>query len=392
MSKKIWVPKGPSLYLEYRQKEYPSTLAVGVYELTYNDFLGFGLAPISDSFEFPYKIYGLETDIIKRVQKYYKNTDSGNLGILLNGVRGTGKTVTSKIICNQMKLPVILIGTEYKGAEDYINSLNQDLVVFIDEYEKIYKQSHEFLTIMDGALNSIYRRVFLLTTNSLYIDQNLLDRPSRIRYLKTFDNLSPAIVEEIVDDVLVHKQYKDDCIKYISTLEIITVDIVKAIINEVNIQDESPMEFKTVFNASVKKGKYKIFTDEEGKIDLLIKGAKVSPRPNFGEHTIDSGFYINDDYVGRILEVTDMNTIKVEVHEFEVEDDVQEDSDTMNLEILQPKGKGKQKKQNKRATRMATPFDLPKGVVTFAVTEDYSFNDTYKYGKRQFSEEGYGYF
>ena len=62
------------------------------------------------------------------------------------------------------------------------------------------------LSIMDGATNSEHRRVFLLTTNSLYINDNLLQRPGRIRYLKTFKDLTPEIIEEIVDDFLIYKE------------------------------------------------------------------------------------------------------------------------------------------------------------------------------------------
>lgn len=279
-------------------------------------------------------------------------------------------------------MPVILIPSGFSGAEDYINSIPQNIVVFIDEYEKIYRESHDFLTIMDGALNSIYRRVFLMTTNNLYIDSNLIDRPSRVRYLKTFDNLSTSIVAEIVDDVLKYPQFREDCILYISTLEIITVDIVKAIVNEVNIQEESPMVFKSVFNASVKKGKYKVFIEENNEMVPVIRNCKISPRLNFGDRTTESNFYINDNYVGHILEVIDFNTIKVEIAEIEVDDDEDDDIDE------KPKRGGKSKTQRK----LVTPFNLPKGIVTIVVQEDYVYNDTYKYGKRDFSEmEGYGY-
>ena len=362
MEKQVWVEKYGSLYLVNKQRKPFLELKNEVYELMYNDMLGFSVRPVSENFDFDYKIYGLETNLINRVLTYYKNTQSGNLGVLLNGLRGTGKTVTSKIICNNLQKPVILVTSAYNGAEDFLNSIPQDIVIFIDEYEKIYKETHEFLTIMDGALNSEFRRVFLLTTNNLYIDQNLLDRPSRIRYLQTFNNLTPDIVEEIVDDILLYPEHKDDIVKYVSTLEIITVDIVKAIIGEVNIHNESPSAFKSVFNVSVKKGKYKIFVVTKGVSKLLVKGAKINTRTPFGDCTLGNGLYANEEYIGRVTEVIDYKTIKVKLPEYtEDEDDSEDDGEVMEVR---------------------TPaYNLPNGgEVILRIEDDYVYNDTYMYG------------
>jgi len=405
MSELVWVAKGGNFHLSEKQKNTFKKLEPAIYELEPNMF-GFHLSPMSEKFEFPYKIYGLETDLVKRVLKYYFKTDSGNLGILLNGVKGTGKTVTSKLICNSLNLPVVVVVPRHmENAHTFINAIPQDIVVFVDEYEKIYKESNELLTIMDGALNSPFRRVFLMTTNNLYIDTNLIDRPSRVRYLKTFGNLSPDIVEEIVDDLLIYKEFKDDCITYASTLEIITVDIVKSIINEINIQEESPLNFKNVFNASTRKGKYKIFMDVDGKPELLMKGVKISPRINFGDHSINSSFYINDTYIGQIQEVLDFTSIKVEVNEYEVEAEEGEDigsrpsSDEPSLDVLlrstaKEAGKsGSKPRQRKKKiqTKMVTPFNLPNGEVILTVQDDYAFNDMYKYGRGSYAS-GYGAF
>ena len=387
MSELVWVVKGGDYHLSEKQKNTFNKLEPGVYELEPNMF-GFHLSPLSKKFDFPYKVYGLETEIIKRVLKYYFKTDSGNLGVMLNGVKGTGKTVTSKILCNSLNLPVIVVPRNYENAHSFINSIPQDIIVFVDEYEKIYKESNELLTIMDGALNSQYRRVFMMTTNNLYVDSNLIDRPSRVRYLKTFGNLSPDIVEEIVDDLLVYKEFKTDCITYISTLEIITVDIVKSIINEVNIQEESPLNFKNIFNASSRKGKFKVFTEIDNKVELFMKGVKISPRLNFGDHSINSSFYINDTYVGRVEEVLDFSTIKVKIDEDEVEVDeneVENKESTLSglIGTVDDGSKpSRRRKKKKTQTKIVTPFGLPRGEVVFTVQDDYSFNEMYKYGKR----------
>ena len=147
--------------------------------------------------------------------------------------------------------------------------------------------------------------------------------------------------------------------------------------------------------------------DVDGKPELLIKGVKISPRINFGDHCINSSFYINDTYIGRIQEVIDFTSIKVAVNEYEVEAEEGEDissdrpSNEPNLlDILKGTAKevsigksGSKPRQRKKKiqTKMVTPFNLPKGEVILTVQDDYAFNDMYKYGRGSYAS-GYGAF
>ena len=313
---KVWSQHGDKYYLGDIALEH-TRLSNTIYRLCIDDFSRFYLLAIEEKFQFNYKIYGLETAFIDRVEKTYINT-KGNLGIILNGVKGTGKTVSSKMICNRLNQPVILIDQAIPGCHIYLNDIPQDITIFIDEYEKIFKEnSSDMLTIMDGALNSIYRRVFILTTNDLYVNQNLLQRPGRIKYLKTYADLLPPIIEEIVNDILIYTNLVEEVKLFISTLEIITVDIVKAICEEVNIHNESPKEFSNIFNVKKITGKYDVY-EVGDKIDTVVKkNAKISPRPDYYPELADSrySFYVADEYKGVIVEVLDENTVIVENYE-----------------------------------------------------------------------------
>jgi len=311
MTKK-WSQSGNDFWLK-DITTYVDGLPLGVYTLEKSMF-GFYLTRIEDSFSFSHKIYGLESGLIDRVKRTWESTNK-NLGILLNGLKGTGKTVTAKTICNELKLPVILVNSnpEDGGVPEYLSSIDQDCIVFIDEYEKIYGEDSDLLTIMDGVLSSENRKLFLLTTNKTYVNENLIQRPSRIRYFKTFKDLSPNVIEEIVDDLLVHKQHKTDLIKFISNLEIITIDVVKTVIEEVNIHNEAPEEFKDVFNVKKISGRYTLYeVKEDGNktIETVYKkNVKISPRPPFNPDHIDSWFYFDGEHFGIITDVIDFDTI-----------------------------------------------------------------------------------
>jgi len=308
--KKVWLDADGALYLSNPAIEQ-GQLDNGVYRLEQDMFERLYLRKVYDEFAFDYKVYGLESEFVDRVVKTYENT-KGNLGVLLNGVRGTGKTVSSKIIANRLNQPVVIIDVPFDKTVDFISSIPQDITIFLDEYEKTFKDSAVMLTIMDGVLNNDKRRVFLLTTNDLYVDRNLLQRPSRIRYMKSFEDLSPAVVEEIIDDYLIHKEFKQDLLKFVSCLELITVDVVKAIIQETNIHKESPYDFADLFNVKKNSGKYDIhMLDDKGKKTTFIKNMNVYPRPKF-QKDIDGAYVeLGGKYIGEVLEVISPNIIKV---------------------------------------------------------------------------------
>jgi hypothetical protein len=297
---------------------YINELPIAVYTLNQSIF-GFYLTKTEESFTFNHKIYGLEAELIDRVERTWKNT-AKNLGILLNGLKGTGKTVTAKMICNTMKMPVILVNSnpEGGGIPEFISTITQDCVVFIDEYEKIFGEDSELLTVMDGVLSSENRKLFLLTTNRVHVNENLLQRPSRIRYLKTFKDLSPSIISEILDDVLLYPEFKEDTAKFITNLEIITIDVVKTIIEEVNIHKQSPEKFKDVFNVKKITGKYTVYQviEKEGKHTETIfkRNVKISPR-SFDPDQVGDTFYLDGSYFGNIQDVLNFDTVIVKPHQ-----------------------------------------------------------------------------
>lgn len=314
ISKQIWRDMGGALVLSTPSSEHEA-LENALYRVGISDQLGWYLVKVTNQFEFDYKLYGLESKFIDRVIKTYKATmnDMDNLGVLLNGIKGTGKTVTGKILANKLKQPVIIVSRA--GCSTFINSIPQNITVLLDEYEKTFTgdDSRELLTIMDGVSNSIYRRVFILTTNKLSIDENLLERPTRIRYFKSFTHLSPEIVEQIIDDFMLYKEFKDETIKFISQLEVITIDIVKSIIREINIHNEGPESFVNVFNVKKLKGKFNILAkDANGNFTKSIASdCQTNARPDFGEGLVDNWLQINSVYVGRVSKVLSWNTLEV---------------------------------------------------------------------------------
>jgi SpoVK/Ycf46/Vps4 family AAA+-type ATPase len=127
---------------------------------------------------------------------------------------------------------------------------------------------------MSGTYTTSFRRMFILTTNRLWINENLLNRPGRIRYKKNFSDLTRAQIQEILEDCLAEKEFEEEIIEFMKPLKLITVDIVKSIVSEVNIHKESPEICCKDFNLEFKEDTYSIIslhgTGKQAKEELLV--------------------------------------------------------------------------------------------------------------------------
>ena len=254
-------------------------IPVGVYNITL-DITGWHLEKTQDKFIFDYKIYGLQSKFINHVKKAYHNT-TGNFGILMNGTRGTGKTVTAKVLANDFNLPIILVKSfvdNNSAMIEFISKFNFDCVLFFDEFEKNFDSDDvSILSIMDGIYTSEYRKIFLLTTNHTHINENLISRPSRLRYIHEFGNLEKEVVEEYLKDNLKDQSVANQVMDYIDTLEISTIDILKSIIDEINIFGiKEFFETKEYFNVKTQTYTYNGYTfnipiSTREKFDFTLK-------------------------------------------------------------------------------------------------------------------------
>lgn len=286
-------------------------LPVGVYILRYDPMMGFLFEKIGDRFQFPFKKYPIDDEFISHVIKRYSSMKK-NFGILLNGSKGAGKSVISKTIANELGLPIVIVGSNFPNlGEEIISHLKYPMCFFFDEFEKIYgngklqSRSNDddddeegirrrkknstagegLLPILDGAFSNDVPHVFLFTTNELYINPNLISRPGRILYTRTYKNLNPDIVKSFIKDNLKFPEYEEELLREVSQLKIITIDIVKAIVDEVNIMQISPstaLEYLNIERAG-KVVPYYMAEFWENNTDSYWRTSDISDFPSFEE-------------------------------------------------------------------------------------------------------------
>jgi len=211
-----------------------------------------------EEFTLPVKIYGDYSIDIKRYLNSFNTLDK-NLGILLSGYKGAGKSLMAKQLMIEAKLPTLIIEENFKGTKfnDFINSINQEVVVFFDEFEKVYKEQvdqEELLTLFDGVVDS--KKIFLLTANKDNINEFFENRPSRIKYLKQFKTVDKELLEEIMEDILEDSAHEDAFVDIVNTLGECGKDLIISLIEEVNMTGDSPLECAKRMNIKIPRARY----------------------------------------------------------------------------------------------------------------------------------------
>ena len=243
--KQKWVDENGTFFPISGNAKLYETPGKGVFQLYEQPTMGgsrIGLRPIADKFTFGFKIYDLGIEnIMNLVKTDWANSDPNvinNLGVIFNGLKGTGKTIASKLLANEFDLPVVIVGGPCKGLVEFMQSLCFECVVLIDEAEKTFREDGEMLLRMiDGVYNET-RKLYILTTNQLSIDPNLIDRPSRIMYIQKFGNLTEKAVADYVKDNLKDQSKTSLVMNTVDLLDFSTIDILKAIVRYVNIFGE----------------------------------------------------------------------------------------------------------------------------------------------------------
>ena len=156
-------------------------------------------------FEFPAVYYLNDKDkkFIDRVINTYKKTDKMTTGVLLSGMKGSGKTLMAKKIAKDCGLPIIVVDSKVSSddIEPFFTKINTDVCVIFDEIDK-YWNTRYLLSFMDGVKPTCKKLVLATCNDEREIDKYLNDRCSRIRYKKTFVGLTRSVVKGILNDII----------------------------------------------------------------------------------------------------------------------------------------------------------------------------------------------
>ena len=205
----------------------------------WSDSVSFKTAP---DLQMPEKVYKTDSDnkFINRVLNHYSKSECGTTGVMLSGLKGSGKTIMAKEIALESKLPIILIdsGTAPSRLITMFNNLGDtEVCVIMDEIDKLGEDYDDdyLLKILDG-INTTGKKLVVCTCNDTAdVSEYLFDRCSRIRYWREFEELSASMIQRVLEDKLEDKSEVKPLADFIiANFSCISFDNIVAFANEVN--------------------------------------------------------------------------------------------------------------------------------------------------------------
>jgi hypothetical protein len=214
-------------------------LPSGVYTIRYNDLSGQFFLEDSEPFGVPSKIYGKTEQYCERIiRSFGSRKENSQIGALLEGTKGSGKTLLAKLISVRSGLPTIIVNTPFTGEKFMrtLQSITQPAVVIFDEFEKLYdsEKQEQVLTMFDGVY-TLQNKIIIVTSNDRYAIRDFFhNRPSRLRYSIHYDGLDTDFIVEYCQDNLKDKSYTEKVKNYASSCLDFNFDMLQVMVEELN--------------------------------------------------------------------------------------------------------------------------------------------------------------
>ena len=248
-------------------------LPAGNYTVKQNQMTGALYLEHIEDFNRPSKVYG---DCLKNTNRIINTfLDRPNAtGVMLNGEKGSGKTLLTKnvaITLKEMGIPTIVINAPWHGDSfnTFIQTIEQPCAILFDEFEKVYEreQQEAILTLLDGVFPT--KKLFMITVNDKYrVDYHMRNRPGRIFYMMEFKGLDTTFIREYCEDNLKNQEHTEKVCNISSLFSQFNFDMLKALVEEMNRYDETPQEALRMLNAKPEfdgGAKYEVEVIHQGK-------------------------------------------------------------------------------------------------------------------------------
>lgn len=234
----------------------------------------------SGDLSLPSKVYCTQRDerFIDKVINSYNLSESGFTGVMLAGVKGSGKTVMAKVIANKSGLPIINIGKNIRPytLKNLVDKLDDTSVCFLfDELDKVLADYDDsvLLQVLDGSDTKGKHMILFTCNNDDEISEYLIDRCSRIRYWREFDEMSPSLIMEVLNDKLNDKKEVKSLTDFIKdNFEVCSFDNISSFVKEAN--DYPTTTFEELFEDMNLSSKGTIKPHARSCKDNCLKNAK----------------------------------------------------------------------------------------------------------------------
>lgn len=272
-------------------------LPAQAYAVRFDKMSGFFLEKYSD-ITVAEKVYGVHRSKVDKVMNSFRSFER-NLGVILSGAKGIGKSLCAKMLAQRAVeegYPLIVVNTYIPGIADYLTSIEQEVVILFDEFDKTFSSGSrdnmndpqsEMLTLFDGLSQG--KKMFVVTCNELNnLNNYLVNRPGRFHYHFRFEYPTNEEIREYLQDKIAEQYYTEidkviafsrkvdlnyDCLRAISFELAAGLSFENAIkdLNIVNLSRETytlVLFFKDGTKVQLRSAYIDMFDDNEVTVEL----------------------------------------------------------------------------------------------------------------------------
>ena len=216
------------------------TIPVGTYQIQFNEMMGYSLVKTND-FVHTGRVYGDHLNLVDKISSRYELAER-NFGTILGGRKGTGKSMTARIISEKLierGIPTIMVTDNTPGLSRFLQSIEQPVFVLIDEFEKVFPCNDDgdeqaaFLSVFDGFHPN--KHFYLITINEYdKLNKYFIGRTGRFYYDITFGKLSMDEIKDYIQDTVEEQYIKPTLVSLLYRLNT-NYDQLNAISRELNL-------------------------------------------------------------------------------------------------------------------------------------------------------------
>lgn len=247
-----------------------------VYDLKIREIWGRTITDfkLNGEMNMPPAIYQTKKDkmFVERVLQNYLQADKNTTGVLLTGDKGTGKSVTAKIIASKANLPIVIINpdTEENLLEEFFKEFDTPVCILLDEVDKNF-HTQKMLTFLDGMHKTAKKLVIMTANEEDGLSNFIKNRCSRIRYYRHYDMHDDA--QEYAELICEAKgiENKEEVVDFIvNKIKYPSIDNISSFIDEVIFTKDWGLSLKEVLefmNINVGEADYEPEREDEEEYD-----------------------------------------------------------------------------------------------------------------------------
>lgn len=198
-----------------------------------------------NDFQLPEKYYQSAGDkrFINKVINTFAKTQKLTTGVLLSGIKGSGKTLMAKHIAMNSNVPIIVVDKSVRAMdiESFFSRIKVDTCVIFDELDKYWNTSY-LLGFLDGVKPTGKKLVICTCNDEDEVSEYLNDRCSRIRYKRDFKCLGVDAILGILTDMMDEEKACNVASFIADNLGVISYDNVIVFADEVNNNPDESLE------------------------------------------------------------------------------------------------------------------------------------------------------